>query len=1398
MKKNLFVFLLLSAIGSAGLSQDNAGSPGVIKRSFWSYDRADLAWPNDKVPEKKDGPIFAPGWMEFDFESPAPGWYELYRIGGPHDWQRDIFLDGKRFKRGNSPKEDKDPQANETYKEANLYLAAGRHTLRYRQLNHPAGSACAWELRPGKDNPAASVFAEMQGFNILRKGEKLILQVSGGSAKPMNYELMTRNILRGGDERRVAEVAFPASKGRITKNIVVPCDEEGVFELRARANGQRLRPADLMTWSGYIVVDTQHAPAPTARVERQLIHDIDCVAQTDMGQPIKPNEGYWEANGQARTTTSQAGTYRESGDNLDPDIPLAPNEDGSPGIFKSLAGFSYAADVPATGGPYLVEMDYPDDDRRTVNLIIMESAPKAQGLDYPVNQLGSGYETGDWFPLTQQMQTHQAVFWTNNRKIRIAVMSMNPGMRAAAARIRVYQMVPELPVGPQGRPGGRIFASFMEEPGRWGAHFRSGGMQGTSMEQDFVAIERWIQTCRWVGLNCLWPTEAIYQMPTYNSDALEGWFVTPYDAPRLVALLCEKYGMKYVPELHISGQYWFDTRVMSKLAGNADELFAWNRLGTRGGGNNWIPTYNALHPAIQQKYIEIVGELVDRVSDSPAFAGLSSRLMAWCWQSWNGLASLNWGYEDWTISQFEKETGIRVPGTSGDPQRFKQRFEFLAASDMREKWLAWRCGRMMDYYKRLRDRIRKNRPDAVLFLPYFPANNALDNLFGALSDTPSEGLREVGIDLNELAHTPGIAVVPTGTFGRRDSAPVKDQQEVFDPLLDPAHKALGFGYERAFGYVNAYFEVHSRIPVNKLGFPELTPGAYCGAADGAGRHCLERLSVVLADQDSGVMFQGGLGHTYGQPKYFNEWLAEYTRLPKLPFEPLAGLQDPVAVWQRKCDDGLYFYAVNREPNEIKLRLRMEKTTAVTSLGSGAAVSLNHGMLELTLLPYQLRAFKAAKGAVLRTGDTILPVDSIELVKQRLAACQQLGEAITSGGRHDDVTTRERDAFFNRLKIAWREYQAGNYWRCRTALSMAPMVTVFQRLAAWPSSQLHRSRPDILETERTGLHEVPAAAMMNAEVLAGMVVRESNACLVASSAYNSDWLHTKVLQSESGELDVDLDVPVSGRYRLSLGHVAGSEGAIMVSLGGKGFSTLAVTSRPNRPERTVFAVIALKAGKIRLSLRRTDSFGVYGVTLQPECRPLPSKAWATIGPFPSPWGWPRLDAESVKEALAAVFPPEREQNFAAAYQGGIYQGADQQKNFREVAREVRWQFTEQAEGIHSEAGVNFLNRAGVNQGGICYALTYITSPEERDARLLIGTDWWADAFLNGERVRSGRDAKLVAADGAAFNGWTPLTATVHLKKGSNTLLVKNHGGSVANWFTGYISDPGDLKIGPKPE
>ena len=124
------------------------GDEPTICGKGWEYDRAELRWPDWIDKEKQQtlratGSLQGPnGWIEFDIDIPDAEWYELFIGGTPPEWPRDLFVDGRTEVRlgvsdSTRDRRETDDKRKPLYKEVNLFLAKGKHTLRFRRRGFP-------------------------------------------------------------------------------------------------------------------------------------------------------------------------------------------------------------------------------------------------------------------------------------------------------------------------------------------------------------------------------------------------------------------------------------------------------------------------------------------------------------------------------------------------------------------------------------------------------------------------------------------------------------------------------------------------------------------------------------------------------------------------------------------------------------------------------------------------------------------------------------------------------------------------------------------------------------------------------------------------------------------------------------------------------------------------------------------------------------------------------------------------------------------------------------------------------------------------------------------------------------------------------------------------------------
>jgi hypothetical protein len=186
--------------------------------------------------------------------------------------------------------------------------------------------------------------------------------------------------------------------------------------------------------------------------------------------------------------------------------------------------------------------------------------------------------------------------------------------------------------------------------------------------------------------------------------------------------------------------------------------------------------------------------------------------------------------------------------------------------------------------------------------------------------------------------------------------------------------------------------------------------------------------------------------------------------------------------------------------------------------------------------------------------------------------------------------------------------------------------------------------------------------------------------------------------------------------------------------------------------------ALVSTQLRLHRDKLDVRIPMEMTFYPSIN-----AWWIVGPFDNP--------EGIK--LDRIFTPE---------QGAIdlktqYQGKGETP--------IQWQLvTRENLGItlpSDECFVDFHKLFGHHYDkAAAYALTYLHSPAETEALLSVGADDGCAAWVNGKEV-------IRNPAGRPYTSKQD-KAKIHLRKGSNTLLLKISQGDFAWGFCAYVETP----------
>ena len=719
---------------------------------------------------------------------------------------------------------------------------------------------------------------------------------------------------------------------------------------------------------------------------QRLIASFDCTKDY-------PPQTYF-ALGDVKVTESAAGRYREAGD-------------------QAESRFGYRFNVEHIDKPHLAVVRYPDDKPRHMGIM--------DGTCYDLN---TGVFTGRSVPVSGTMRQVRLLFWPRWKDCSIVLTNMKKegGEPAAAANIEIFELDELSPLEMPAKPGDgprRQLAMQFEDPcgvcGSEGAMTRREWLErvvtyarhsGQTMlvypivwysgpwypsEREPVSYFEWNTTARDRRQYIRWTTQpedwVAETLKRFGESGLE--FRGSITLLRLGSLMQKMNvdleaiqagqdtinNMLYNDLVQTGTQDWtteYDVRNFAKLVeyretGKSRETFPWAYGESRDGRQPWGAIFNPVHPQVQEAILGLVQEVVDRYDRYPAFKGIHFNVL---WPStFLCFGSLKAGYDDYTVNLFEKETGIAVPVNRKAPDRFSKRYAFLTGSH-REQWIKWRCEKIRDLLRRIRDTVRCRRDDLSVTLNLRPT---------------AAWLREAGVDVERLYNEPGIELAPVYESmstsldhlipaniraNGPDAANVYCGAWLFNKWAEHWGKHTWFSCKPDDSQTRKLAVIMGKpaegICRMNSGYPEdgfwwdsqlrIVP-CFPGGDD-----FMKHYAETLAKLDARLITSGGLILDKAHDEPIRRFALAFAALPAEKFETVGDSIAPVAVRTKVHGDRRYCYLVNQSERPVNVQLQLDAATGhAVDLAVGRDVDAP-GLWAIELGPYELRSFAFASSA----------------------------------------------------------------------------------------------------------------------------------------------------------------------------------------------------------------------------------------------------------------------------------------------------------------------------------------------------------------------------------------------------------------------------------------------------
>ena len=858
----------------------------------------------------------------------------------------------------------------------------------------------------------------------------------------------------------------------------------------------------------------------------------------------------------------------------------------------------------------------------------------------------------------------------------------------------------------------------------------------------------------------------------------------PFDRDTFALMLqrAEKHGVRFVADLMVQRTYGHVVEAWARRCG-ADVSTNGIYLSTAADGRPFRPAIcvyaglpNPAHPAARAAQIEFCRELGRRYGRYKSFGGIRYRF----WKGWPGsfepwFHSADTGFDDFTVGEFAKKTGIAFAPVGTDEAAFVSR-KNLIRERYASEWNAWRAEVCRSLQEAMLSALRESAPQARFYV----IDADWPSMAGSgLDQEGLAGRKDLGFDAAQLTvDGPGVEInnLDPATFGH------------FYPHLDQKDVPLG----------------KRIVPMNIC----------CNRSYRCSPYHLEPAALALAENRLDGLWMGGQWCLPPADETLREFVRAYRAIPdrddwtnfsrKERKERKGNGFEPVAVWWAKDGDDVLFWAVNRTDTNRRVVLSFDKEPSVlmdcvsgddifshkerkehkvfASFASFAAKNNSAPLSEIKLPPFMPGVFRA-KGAGSLLGFEV-PVDPEEAaqIEKDYAFLSSLGAA-PGCATAVEVSQGTGETYCPGAKVlgkrderwTWRElfapmtaaHDAGDLFELRSILAdfRANHRWWFEAFG-WPE--------DFCVVRNVGR-----------KTLAGFLDFQRKVRPEEVYLRDTNGVETAIFPQAKGEF---VCVPKGVAMEVVRhGSIGGCHQLELTALFGGGYGDIRVENsdgellgvisggrpcRSERKERLETRILSVpipgpdKDTCVRLTGNGEKGLAILRIGFK-SLPPKPVREWDVVGPFDAG----RCDrSHDGRAVITNSFAPEMGVDLAATYAG-----ID--------GKALKWKKVVLGEGERLLDVKALAPCDTTSEIGVAYLHAVVDSPRRRKTAMYWMNDYFGTIWLNGEAVVPEMKGPILGYEGK----------TVRLKEGRNDILVKTSAGSAGAWVFGLAFD--DSNIGP---